>query len=267
MKKRLKIALFLSSIAVALYGCGDSSASEEQESGNSEEIITVGATGQSYPNSYRDGDELVGYDVEVLEEIADRLDYEIDWTLASFDGLMGQLATDQLDTISNAFEVTEERRETYDFTVPYTYTSTAIATSSESSFESLEDLAGETVGGVAGSNKITDLERYIEETGIDIDIRQYDTREGPQNDAENGRIAGYVQGEAILQAAINRAGLDLKIIPDTLSETEISFPFSRTERGEQLLEEFNVVLEELREDGTLAELSVKYFGEDNSVSE
>lgn len=270
-KKRYKWIALVASFALVAYGCdnGEEETGAAENSGEevSDNVIRVGATGQSFPNSYREGDELIGYDVEVLEHVAEHLGYEVDWTLASFDGLMGQLANNQIDTIANAFEVTEERAETYDFTTPYTYTSTGIAVHADSPFETVDDLDGETVGGVSGSNKVTILENHIEETGLDIDIRLYDTREGPQNDTENRRIAGYVQGKPILQSAINLTGLDFRILPDDLDNTEIAFPFLQNEEGEAFIEEFNEALEELREDGTLEELSLEYFGEDNTTED
>ncbi|MBU5195292.1 transporter substrate-binding domain-containing protein, partial [Vibrio cholerae] len=86
-----------------------------------------GATGQSFPNSYQEDGELIGFDVEVLETIAKNLGYKVQWTLAGFEGLVGQLGVGKLDTIANAFEYTEERAEQYNYSTTYSYTSTGIA--------------------------------------------------------------------------------------------------------------------------------------------
>lgn len=266
MKKTLKIILLAGITILTLAACGSESTAEvtepEDSSAEEDKVIRVGATGQSFPNSYKENDQLVGFDVEVFEAISEHLGYEVEWTLASFDGLLGQLSTGKLDSIANAFEITDERKETYDFTDPYTYTSTAIAVLEDSSYASVADLESQQVGGVVGSNKVTILEQYIEETGIDIEIRQYDTREGPQTDTEKGQVAGYVQAKSILQATINQGDLPLRILPDELAQSYIAFPFAKTESGEKLLTEFNQGLAEIREEGLLSELSVKYFGED-----
>ncbi|MCH4169209.1 MAG: transporter substrate-binding domain-containing protein [Streptococcaceae bacterium] len=266
MKKWTKlfaVAASLLVISTSLVACSSSSTKETAKSDSDEKItLKVGATGQSFPNSYKDGDKLVGYDVEVLETIADKLGYELEWTTGAFDGLLASLNANKLDTIANNFAITPERSETVDFTEPYAYTASGIAVLEDSKYESTEDLAGETVGGVAGSNKLTELEAYIAETKLDIDIRQYDTREGPQEDTIKGQVAGYVQDKAVLAATIKKDDLALRVLPEDIATGEVAFPFAKNERGEKLRKAFDKELKVLLEDGTIKKLSEKYYGID-----
>ena len=167
MKNFLKLnALLIFVISINLLAaCSNSTNSQEESTKTAsksetsdEKVIRVGATGQSFPNSYQEDGKLIGFDVEVLETIANNLGYKVQWTLAGFEGLVGQLGVGKLDTIANAFEYTEERAEQYNYSTTYSYTSTGIAVLKDSPYDSVKDLNGQTVAGVLGSNKINVLE-------------------------------------------------------------------------------------------------------------
>lgn len=268
MKKWSKLifrAAALTAVLGGLTACASTeTADETSEASVSEEKVTlqVGATGQSFPNSFMEDDKLVGYDVEVLEAIAANLGYELEWTTGAFDGLQASLNAGKLDTIANNFAITPERAETVDFTTPYAYTASGIAVKSGSAIESTENLEGETIGGVAGSNKLTELEAYIADTGLGIEIRQYDTREGPQEDTLKGQVAGYVQDKAVLAATIKKDNLELRVLPENIAIGQVAFPFAKDEAGEKLRKEFDAELQKLLADGTIKALSEKYYGVD-----
>lgn len=269
MKKWSKLIFKAATLTVLLGGltaCANTagSADESSEASVPKEKVTlqVGATGQSFPNSYMENDKLVGYDVEVLEAVAGNLGYELEWTTGAFDGLLASLNAGKLDTIANNFAITPERAETVDFTTPYAYTASGIAVKADSAFQSTADLEGATVGGVAGSNKLTELEAYIAQTGLGIEIRQYDTREGPQEDTLKGQVAGYVQDKAVLAATIKKDNLALRILPENIATGKVAFPFAKDEEGEKLRKEFDGELQKLLADGTIKALSEKYYGVD-----
>lgn len=257
MKKLFKWVAF-AAIALVLAACGNGSS--EEASGD--KIMRVGATGQSFPNSYQEDGELTGFDVEVLETIAANLGYTVEWTTGGFDGLVTQLNTGKLDTIANNFAETEERAKVYQFSTPYAYAHTALGVLADSDIQSIEDLEGQTIGGVAGSNKVDIITKYIEENGLDIEIRTYENREGPELDLEKGQIQAYVQDYAIIQSSITLKDKPFRTLEETYSDDSVVFPFAQTDEGTELKEAFDAELEKLREDGTLAELSEKYYGED-----
>lgn len=257
MKKFFKWFSFAAT-ALLLAACGNSNA--EEASGD--KVLRVGATGQSFPNSYQEEGELTGFDVEVLETVAENLGYTVEWTTGGFDGLVTQLNTGKLDTIANNFAETPERAEVYQFSTPYAYAHTALGVLAGSDYQSIEELEGQTIGGVAGSNKVDIISKYIEANGLDIEIRTYENREGPELDLEKGQIQAYVQDYAIIQSSITLKDKPFRTLEDTYSDDSVVFPFAQSDEGTALKEAFNEELETLREDGTLAELSTKYYGED-----
>jgi putative S-methylcysteine transport system substrate-binding protein len=268
MMKR-KIALIISmALLLFLAACGGTN-EQSNDSGNSEKseekkVIRAGSTAQSYPNGYEEDGKLIGFDVEVFEKVAANLGYEVEWVKSDFAGLMGQLETGKINTVANFVAVTAERKEKYNFSEPYAYAGAIIVTHKDNDFDSLEDLKGKTVSGVLGSNNVKNLQNFDPE----IIPKTYETRDGAMNDAINKRVDGYVNSKSSLIAEIAKGDLPLKFVGDPFVYEDIAFPFVKTEEGEKLSKEFNTEIQKLREDGTLTELSKKYFsGEDITVKQ
>ncbi|WP_246235824.1 amino acid ABC transporter substrate-binding protein [Acerihabitans arboris] len=244
-------------VAATLAGC-DNSGSAAQD-----KVIRLGATGQSFPSSYKENDKLVGYDVEVAETIAHDLGYKVVWTTADFSGLLGQLEAGKLDSIANNFVVTAKRQEKYNFSTSYlTYSSQIVTSAQNKDINSLDDLKGRTVAGVLGSNHITNLRAAFPDNSITI--RTYETRDGAMSDTLNNRVQGYVNSKPVLLAEINKHQLPLKLVGPALTDEGVSFPFAKTPEGDRLLGLYNQELDKMREDGRLKALSEKYFGDDLS---
>lgn len=254
--KKLYVALAV----LLLFSVFAAACSSGKSGGDGKKVIRAGSTGQSFPNSYKEGDKLVGFDVEVLETVAGKLGYTVEWVNSDFSGLMGQLETGKIDTVANVVAVTAERKEKFDFTVPYSYAGVTIVTHVDNTeINTLEDLKGKTVAGVLGSQNVKNLQNYDPE----INVRTYENRDGAQNDVLNKRVEGYVQSKANLIAEINRKDLPLKFVGDPFHYEDVAFPFRKTEENKKLIEQLNAEIEKLRADGTLKKLSEKYFyGED-----
>ena len=258
MKKRLAIAL---AFILLLTACGKNDDALNSNADN--KVIKVGATGQSYPNAYKEGDALVGFDVEVIETIAQNIGYQVEWTLADFSGIMGQLDSKRVDSIANDVAISAERQEKYLFTDPYAKSGTQLATAQNNdAINEIADFTGGTIAGVLGSNHTDKLAAYNADNAFKI--RTYETREGAKNDTVLGRTEGYVSFKAVLLAEIKNRDLALKLIGDPVAEYEVAFPF--TQDNEELRNLVNDELGKLKQDGTLAKISEKYFG-DNIISD
>src|SRR5699024_1314180 len=188
MKRNIMFVLSIISLLIALSACSSDSTTSEAEADNDEteekKVIEAGATGQSFPNSIEEDGELTGFDVEVLEAVADELGYEVDWVTTAFDGLVAQLDPGRLDTIANVMQITDERVEKYEFSTPYSYVDSTILTHEDNDeINDLEDLKGKTVAAVADSMHAKNLENY----DSDIDVRLYDNRDAAILDAVNER--------------------------------------------------------------------------------
>lgn len=260
MKKHKGILAITLGLSLLLAACGNGG--DQAASGASEEkVLRVGATGQSYPFAYKEGEKLQGFDVDVAEAIAAKLGYKIEWHLAEFSGVMGQLETGRIDTVANQVAMTNERKEKFNFSQTYAYAGTQIIVKNDNNdIHSVKDLKGKTVGAVLGSNHTKNLQK--QDPNNEINIRTYETQEGTLNDVAYGRIDAYINGRSVLLAQIEKTGLPLKLAGDPITYEEVAFPFQKDEKHDQLRAEFDKVLTELRDNGTLKQLSEKYFKAD-----
>ncbi|MGP7816711.1 amino acid ABC transporter substrate-binding protein [Niallia sp. 01092] len=260
MKKFLSL-LLIGLLVVALAACGNGNKSGADKE---EKVIKIGATGQSFPNTFKDGEKLTGFDVELTEAIAKNLGYEVKWTLTDFAGLMGQLEAGKLDTVANNVAVTEERKAKYNFTDGYTFSGTQVAVREDNDeINTLDDLKGKTISSVIGSNQGKNFEAW--DKNKIATLKPYETRESAMHEAVTGKVDGYVNSSAILKAEIKKSKLPLKLVGEPISHDVTAFPFAKNEEGDKLLKAFNEELKKLREDGTLKKLSEKYYGEDITI--
>ena len=251
------LTLSAAALAAALITAG----CDAQNSGDDAKVLRIGATGQSYPNAFKQDNKLVGFDVEVAEDIAKELNYRIEWVTADFSGIMGQLEAKKLDTVANVVAITPVRQQKYDFSQTYGYYGSQIVTHKDNAdINTLDDLKGKTVAGVLGSNHVNNLKKAFPDGSITI--RTYENRDGAMSDALAKRVQGYVQSGPILLAEINKRNLPFKLVGGPLVVESVGFPFHKDEKGEALRKQFDEALQRLRDDGRLKALSIKYFGDD-----
>lgn len=256
MKKKTWALLLSAALLAVLSACGNG---KESEGGDN--VLHVGATGQSYPFAYKENGKLTGFDVDVMEAVAKKINMKLDWKLLEFSGLMGELQTGKLDTISNQVAVTDERKKTYNFTEPYSYAGTQIVVKDDNKdIKSVNDLKGKTVAAVLGSNHAKNLES--KDPDRKINIKTYETQEGTLKDVAYGRVDAYVNSRSVLIAQIKKTGLPLKLAGDPIVYEKVAFPFAKDAAHDKIRKKVDKAIEELRKDGTLKKLSEKYFKED-----
>ena len=274
MKFRNITALFLAAAMfgmVGLTGCSSQSGGSSAQAGNSTESgdllaqiqergeIVIAMEGTWAPWTYHDeNDELVGFDVEVGQQIAEALGVEATFVEGEWDGLLAGLDAGRYDIMINGVDVTEERTEAYDFSEPYAYNRTAVIVSGDNTdIASMEDLDGKHTANTISSTYAEVAEQYgAEVTGVDDLNQTFELLLSGRIDATlNAEVTFYDYMEANPDTNIKIACLD----PEA---TQVAIPFRKGEDTASLREAVNQALADLRESGELAELSVKYFGTD-----
>lgn len=229
--------------------------SQIQEKGE----ITIATEGTWSPWTYHDeNDELVGFDVEVATAIAEKLGVKATFVEGEFDGLLAGIEAGRYDIMANGIEVTDERSEKYDFSDPYAYIRTAIIVAGNNdSIQSFEDLDGKQTANTLTSTYAALAESYgATATGVD-DLNQ--TIEL----LLAGRVDATLNAEDTYYDYMKaHPDADLKIAALTEEASQVAIPMRKGEDTASLREAVNQAVKELREDGTLSELSNKYFGSD-----
>ncbi|MCM1045279.1 MAG: transporter substrate-binding domain-containing protein [Candidatus Gastranaerophilales bacterium] len=249
-----------SDISVTPIGGGaDGSAEDQLARIQAAGEMTVAMEGTWAPWTYHDeNDKLVGFDVEVAEKIAEKLGVQAVFVEGEWDGLLAGLEAGRYDIMVNGVEYTDERAEKYDFSVPYGYIRTAIIVNGDNTeINSFEDLDGKSTANTISSTYAQLAEQYgASTTGVD-DLNQTIQL------LLQGRIDATLNAEVTFYDYMNvHPEADLKIAALTEEASHVCIPMRKGEDSASLREAVDQAIEELREEGVLSEISVKYFGSD-----
>ena len=223
--------------------------------------IIVAMEGTWAPWTYHDEDDnLVGYDVEVAQNIAEKLGVEVEFIEGAWDGLLAGLDAGRYDIMVNGVGVTDERAEKYNFSTPYAYNKTAVIVRGDyDEISSMEDLKGKKTANTISSTYAAQAEAYgATVTGVD-DLNQ--TIEL----LLSKRIDATLNAEVVFNDyKKEHPDSNIKIATYSDQVEEIAIPIRKGDDTVTLLEAVNDALDEMAKDGTLTELSEKYFGIDIS---
>jgi ABC-type amino acid transport substrate-binding protein len=129
--------------------------------------------------------EPVGFDIDLMDEIASRIGVEVEYQNTPFDTIFTQLAGGQFDAIISAITITDERDETIDFSEPYFAANQALAVAEGSAIASVDDISADTVLGVQAATTGAD---YALETFADATIQEFPTSVDAFNALASGQI-------------------------------------------------------------------------------
>ena len=280
MKRRSFISLMaVLAAAGALGACGSSSsaaagassgaastaasgeAADRLEAARQRGTLIVALEGAWSPWCYHDDtDTLVGYDVEVSRAIAGQLGLEPEYVEGEWDGLFAGLDAGRYDIVCNGVEVTEERAKSYDFSQPYAYIHTALAVREDNTdITSFEDLAGKTTANSIASTYMTLAESYGAE------VLGVDTLDETIQMLLAGRVDATLNADVSFYDYLNvHPDAAFKLVAETEEASHVCIPVKNDGSADTLLAAVNEAIDALRADGTLAEISEKYFGSDIS---
>lgn len=271
-----KLAFMLMATVFALAACGDSneektgkSGSEDSKWAEVEEAgeLVVGTSGTLIASSYYEGegenkDQLTGYDVEVMKEIATRLDLDISFEIMGIDGMLPAIKSGRIDAAANDIEVTSNRKEEFNFSNPYkhSYTTMVVRKGDYSGIDTLEDLEGKDAGGGA-TTVYSEIARHF---GAKVVTYGNAPNEAYLRDVHNGRTDVIVNDYYLSKFGVAAfPQFDIMLHPEIKfhpTEQAVILPNG----ANKLQEKINKVLAEMREDGTLSKLAKKFYKEDAS---
>lgn len=271
----------LLTLTLTLSGCGSKAdeggsadQSKDQDTAKVTEIV-VGTSGMPRPFTYiNDKNELEGYDIDVVKAVFEELpQYKIAFEQTEFPSVLAGLDSDRYQVGANSFAMNEQRKEKYLFTNPIFQNQLVIAMADDrTDINSFDDLQGKSTEVKPGINYTTALETYNKthaDNPVNIVYSEAELAQVLQN-IESGKYDFQLIDAAMLGTYIKEYGFKIKTVKLTEEETKlIGLPYtylllSKGPLGEQLQKDINSALDTLLNNGTLAEISTKYFGDDFS---
>lgn len=280
MKKNMKrMMTFLLAAAMGigcLSGCGSSgtetTGAAEDSSGQltleqiKEKGKLVVATEAAYePFEYLDGDKIIGYDADIFQKICDDLGVELDYQDMPFQGILAGLEAKKYDVAGACLGITKERADKYSMTYPIQEgTTVLIKRKSDDSIKTVEDMSGKIIGTQTSCYNEPDVKSYSEQLVSEgkegySDLKTYDSFPEAYMELKNGTIDLVAQGYAQSATLVKNNPDDYEIVGVIGSKTYLGWAVRKADT--ELYDYINSEIAKFEEDGTLAELQEKWFGE------
>jgi polar amino acid transport system substrate-binding protein len=259
-RTRLWAALAVVSLlagAMIAAGCGGDD--DDDGGGGGEDLglitdgtLTVGTDTPFPPFEIGQPPNISGYDIDVMNGIAEQLDLTAEYTDTGFGTIFRDTANGQFDTAAAASTITAGREKTVDFTDPYYEAQQALLVEEGSDIQSVDDLGGAIVGSQDG----TTGEAYANDETDASEVRGFP--EGPNaiSALVTGQVDAVIIDQPIAADAVEKQG-GLEIAEEITTNELYGFPVAPN--NDALREAMNEALATLKEDGTIDELYEKYF--------
>ena len=254
--KKIGIALLCVFLAAGIFiSCEKKSETEK---------FIMGLDDSFPPMGFRnENQEIVGYDVDLAKEVAKRLGLELVLQPINWAAKEQELNTKQIDCIWNGFTITEERKKNVLYTPPYIRNAQVVVVRANSPIKTLADLAGKSIGTQGGSSSIEAIDGNPAFKASVKAVIEYDDFLKALLDLEVGGIDAVVIDLLLAKDNIARFGRDFRILNEDLGDEEMGIGFRLDDT--ELRDKVWGALLEMAEDGTVANISMEWFGDDISI--
>jgi polar amino acid transport system substrate-binding protein len=229
--------------------------------GPSQEIVAGTAPGFP-PFEMKEGGDLVGFDVDLLEAVVEESDYELtEWREFEFSSLIPALTNERIDVVAAAMTINDERDQKIDFTDPYYNADQAILVREDGSFSpgSLEDLSGHTVGAQEGTTGASVVDEELVQSGEleESNFKTYGSYVLAVEDLVNENLDAVVVDTPVA----NTFQADRPVAIAFTYETGERYGFGLREDADEVTQGLNEGLATVQDDGTYEEIRNEWFSE------
>ena len=251
-------ALMILAAMVVVVGCGSDDDSDSGSSDFTSELITegtltVGSDIPYAPFEMGKAPDYTGFDIELVNDIAKRLDLEVKIEDTAFDTIFLDVAQGKFDMVASASTITPEREQQVAFSDPYFESEQALLVPPGSDINSVEDLSGATVGAQDG----TTGEAFANDETDAAQVRPFPNGAAAIAAVVNGQVEASIVDAPVAEEAASKGQAGFEIPTNIPTGEYYGFAFAKNTPN--LLAAVNGALSDLIEDGTYEELFRKYF--------
>ncbi|GAB3795641.1 glutamine ABC transporter substrate-binding protein GlnH [Virgibacillus kimchii] len=252
-KKLITVLLVSLFLIMTLAACGG----DEASGGELQDSYVVASDTSFVPFEFYEDGEYVGFDIDLINAVADEAGFEIELETTNFDGIIPGLQTGSFDIAIAGISIREDRKESVDFSDPYYESGLSIGVHIDNDdIHDIDDLEGKTIATRLGSTSADFIEQNIE----GAEANQYEQLDQAYMAVENGSVDAILYDAPNVAYYIQTEGEDsLKMVGDLYQAENYGIAISKGQ--EELVEAINEALATLRDDGTYDEIYEKWFGE------
>ena len=257
-------------VAVLVAACGGGGGSDDSGSGDGsgdgsggtggsgDRSVTVASDIAYRPFEFTRDGQPVGFDIDLMDEIGTRAGFAPEYQNVTFDGIIPGLGSGSYEVAISAMTITEEREQQVDFSEPYFDADQSLLVRSESDIQSVEDLGDATVGVQIGTTGASQAEEFAAEGTIGGEVRTFDTIDDAFVALENAQIDAVINDFPVSADRAQQSNGTLEVVETFPTGEQYGIAFAT---DSELIEPVNQALQEIKDDGTYAEIYEKWFGE------
>lgn len=221
--------------------------------------LVAGSSLDFPPFEFQEDNKAVGFEIDLIEAVAEVMGEDIIVKDVSFDQLIASLRSGEIDLIISGLTITESRKQVISFSMPYFYWGeTIIIPQGASRDMELEDLAGKTIAFLAGSSA-QEIVNDLEQSNPDTQLTSYETLEEVWQAVENGQVdAAIVFQPPTAYYLNNNSDSNISMTGKVLNSQPMGIAVQKDRQA--LLEKLDNSLTTIRENGTYDRIYEKWFG-------
>ena len=216
--------------------------------------IRIAISVDNKPMLYQNAGGFTGFEMELLTAFAKQYGYKFEIEVVSFESIIAGISSNKYDMGASSLNITDERKESVDFSDSYNDFEVVIV--SKSGEKTLADFEYGTIGIMTG----TIFDAIAKERFPNAECAYYNLLPDMIVAVEQGKIDGYLSETTYVTAA-KWEGAKIKTINEPIGSSQIGFIFQKNEQSAKIRGQMNAFIQKAREDGTLDELTKKWFGE------
>jgi ABC-type amino acid transport substrate-binding protein len=251
----LVATLTLVAAALVAAGCGDDDGGGSGGGGLNtitEGELRVGSDIPYAPFEFGRTPDYEGFDVDIVNEIAKRLDLEAKFVKTPFDPIFRNLAQGRFDMVASAATITPEREKTVDFSDPYFPADQSLMIKRGSDIRTVDDLAGKTVGAQLGTTGAD----YAKKKTKAKSVRTYDLVDDAFKALEAGQVEAVINDFPVSKYA-ERSKKNLAVVQTIRTGEEYGLAFAP--KSQALRRRVNEALKDMKDDDTYTKIYKKWF--------
>jgi glutamine transport system substrate-binding protein len=261
MKKRFFAIVLMAITALIVSACGTSKSNEASGTGSDgqkKELRVV--TDAAYaPFEYMEGDKIVGFDIDFLKAVAKEAGYELKIENVGWDPIFVEIKSKRADIAVSSITINDDRKQTYDFSLPYFLSTNKILVREDSDIKTAADLKGKVVAVQNGTTGQEAMDKLLGKNSKDI--KKFDNNNLAIMEMLSGGADAVVADNGVVEVyAKNNPKEKLKVIEDSGS-FEAEFYGLLFPKGTELKTDFDKAIKKVFENGTYEKIYQEWFGQ------